>query len=171
MKVLESALQNIDQLVISIRVRRSEKEAVLQDEVPSIADNAFDHLVVIEVHSNPQSRGNRSVLVEVKRLVVKIAIEGLDEEHRLGVLRRNLLHRVRIQQRQTDGVQGILRIISKKLLDRAKLIDLCQSANRPIFKPDDDLIGPVRNRSVLRSYEARFGGLRSYCLILYSSAL
>jgi hypothetical protein len=112
MEVLESALENIDQRIVSVRIGRPQEEARLEHKVPRITDNSFDHLSVVEIDAHPQPRHDGSMLVKVKSPVAKIAIEGLDEEDGLGIAGRNILYGVRVKQLQPYGVQGIDRIVA-----------------------------------------------------------
>jgi hypothetical protein len=117
------------------------------------------------------------MLVKVKSPVAKIAIEGLDEEDCLGVPGGYILDGVRVQKFQPDGVQRIDGIVAQKLLDRTKLMWLSESANGMILVTDYDSIrlGQLFFGDLgfgLGSYDAwLFLGDRSYCLILYRSAL
>src|ERR1700684_1800588 len=92
MKILETALQNIDQLIVPIRIRRPQKEPILQHKVPRIADDPLDHLAIVEINPNPEPWNDRRMFVKMQGIMAKIAIEGLHEEHRLGVLRWNLFN-------------------------------------------------------------------------------
>jgi len=65
-EVLEAAFENVDQRVISIWVGRPQEETRLEHEISSIADDAFDHLAVIEVDAHPEARHDGSMLVKVK---------------------------------------------------------------------------------------------------------
>jgi len=60
------------------------------------------------------------MLMKVKSSVTEITIEGLDEEDGLGIAGRNILYGVRVKQFQSDGVQGIDRIVAEELLDGTK---------------------------------------------------
>jgi hypothetical protein len=91
MEVLESALENVDQRIIPVRIGRPQEEARLEHKVSGIADNSFDHLSVIEIDAYPQPWHDRGMLVKVKSAVAKIAIEGLDEEDSLGIAGGNVL--------------------------------------------------------------------------------
>jgi hypothetical protein len=92
MEVLQAALEDIDQLVVSIGIGRPKKETLLEHEIPGIADDSFDHFAVVEVDAYPQARHDGCMFVEVESSVSQIAIEGLDEEDRLRVLGGDVLH-------------------------------------------------------------------------------
>jgi hypothetical protein len=117
------------------------------------------------------------MLMKVKSPVAKIAIEGLDEKDCLGVPGGDILHDVRIQELQPDRIQGIDGIVAQKLFDRTKLMWLSESANGMILVTDYDSIrlGQLFFGDLgfgLGPYDAwLFRGDRSYCLILYRSAL
>src|ERR1700733_7231389 len=89
-EILQPSLQHIDQSIISIGIRRPQKEARLQHKILSIADDSFNHLAIVEVHPYPQTRHGRRMLMKMQCSVAKVSIEGLDEEDRLGVLRRHI---------------------------------------------------------------------------------
>jgi hypothetical protein len=91
MKVLEAALEDIDQLVVSVRIGRAKKEACLENEIARIADDSFDHLAIVKVDAHPEAGHDRSVFVEVESSVAKIAVEGFDEEDCLRVLGGHVL--------------------------------------------------------------------------------
>jgi hypothetical protein len=176
-EVLETTLENIDERVISIWIGGSQEEARLEHEVPGVADNAFDHLPVVEVDAHPEARHDGRMLVKVKSPVAQIPIEGLDEEDRLRILGGDILHDVRVQKLQPDRVQGIDGIVAEKLFNRTKLLGFRETANCMVFIADDDTIRVGRFffgdlGSGLGLYDAwLFRGDRSYCLILYRSAL
>jgi hypothetical protein len=94
MEVLEAALEDVDQSIISIGIGRPQKETRLEHEVPGVADDAFDHLSVIEVDAHPQTRYDGRMLVKVESPVAQIAIEGLDEEDGLRILGGYIFHDV-----------------------------------------------------------------------------
>lgn len=52
-KVLQPALVDIHQPVISVRVCRNQEESALENEIARIADNALDHLIIVEVDAHP----------------------------------------------------------------------------------------------------------------------
>lgn len=117
------------------------------------------------------------MFVKVESPVTQIAIEGLDEKDGLRILGGDILHDVRVQELQPDRVQRIDGIIAQKLFDRTKLLGLRETANGMVLVADDDSIrvgwlffGDLG--SGLGPYDAwLFRGDRSYCLILYRSAL
>lgn len=113
------------------------------------------------------------MLVKMKCSMAKIAVKGLDEEDCLGIFGRDILNRLRVQQLQTDGIQRIDGVIAQKLIDGTKILGLGKPANCTILVTDDN---SIRFRQLflvgLRPYDAwLFLGDRSYCLILYRSAL
>ncbi len=63
-KVFQAVLQDIDELVVAVRVGRHHEEAMLENEVATVADDALDDLVVLKANPDPQSRDEGSVLVE-----------------------------------------------------------------------------------------------------------
>src|SRR5215472_1863649 len=117
MKVLEATLLHVNEPVISVRIGRHEEEAFLKHKVPSVADDPLDHLVIVEIDPHPQSRNDRSILVEMKRAMTPVAVERLDEEHCLGRLRRNVFHPIRIQSSEPNRVQGRRVTVSQQFLD------------------------------------------------------
>ncbi len=56
MEILQPGLQYIDKAIVSIRIRRPEEKARFQHKVLGIADNPLNHLAVVKVHPNPQTR-------------------------------------------------------------------------------------------------------------------
>jgi hypothetical protein len=172
MKILQPALQNIDKLIVSIRISGPQEKTILQHKIPRIADEPLDHLAIVEINPHPKSRNDRRMFMKMQGSMAKISIEGLDEEHRLGILRRNLLHPLRIQQLKPNRIQRILGIVPQQLIDRPQLADLGGPTNRPVIIANNDpvLIGRLC-RLCLGRYARSRGGDRSYCLILYSSAL
>ena len=168
MKILETALQHVNQPIVSVRVSRHQKEAVAKHKVSCIADQALDHLVVVEIHANPKPRSYRGILMKVQSLVTFITVEGLDEEHSLGILRRDLFNCLCPQKLQPYRLKGML-IVLQQFFNRPQFARLRSPPESPLFEPDDNFVGTFWFWSPftgLRSYEARFGGLRSYCLIL-----
>jgi hypothetical protein len=117
------------------------------------------------------------MLVKVKSPVAKIAIEGFDEEDCLGVPGGYIFHSAGVQEFQPDRVQRIDGIVAQKLFDRTKLMGLSKPANGMILVTDYDSIrlGQLFFGDLgfgLGPYDAwLFRGDRSYCLILYRSAL
>jgi hypothetical protein len=116
------------------------------------------------------------MLVKVKCAVAQIAIEGLDEENGLGVAGRNVLNGVCVEQLQPDGIQRIDGVVAQKLLDGTKFAGLSKPANGMALVADynsirfGQLFGDLGLTRGL--YDAwLFRGDRSYCLILYRSAL
>ena len=89
------------------------------------------------------------MFMKMQGIMTKVAIEGLDEEHRLGVFSRDFLHRLRIEQSKPNGIKRILRIIPQKLIDRSKLVNLCEPSDRPIFITNYDPVGTGRLRIIL----------------------
>ena len=140
-EVLEPTLQNIDQLVIPIRVRGPQEEPILQHEVPRIADEPLDHLAVIEVDPHPKPGHDRRMLMKMQGPMAKVSIEGLDEEHGLRILRGNLFDLLCVQKLKSNRIEGILRIVPQQLIDRSKLAHLREASNCPIFITNND---PVR---------------------------
>ena len=140
MEILQPSLEHIHKSVVSIRIRRPQKETRLQHEILGIADNPFNHLAVIEINPDPKSRDSRRMFMKVKGSMTKIPIEGLDEEHRLGFLRRHIFDSVRIQQLQPNRIKRIHRVIPQQLLDRPKLTRLNHSSNGMILVPDNNTV-------------------------------
>jgi hypothetical protein len=70
--------------------------------------------------------------------MAKIPIKGLHEEHRLGILRRHLLDRLRIQQSKPNEIKRILRVIPQQLIDRSKFAYIRETSNRPVFIANND---------------------------------
>lgn len=97
MEVLEAALKNVDERVISIWIGRSQEETRLEHEVPSVADDALDHLAVVEVDAHPQARYDRRMLVKVESPVAQIAVEGFDEKNGLRILGGDIFYYVRVK--------------------------------------------------------------------------
>jgi len=93
------------------------------------------------------------MFMKMKGSMAKISIKRLHEEHRLGILRRHLLHRIRIDQPKPYRIKWILWVIAQKLLYRPKLAGLRKTSHRPIFIPDNNFVG-VRHLAiaVLRPY-------------------
>jgi hypothetical protein len=111
-EVLETPFENIDERVISIWIGRSQEEARLKHEVPGVADDAFDHLSVVEVDSHPQTRHDGRMLVKVKSPVTQIAIEGFNKKDGLRILGGNILHNIRVQELQPYRVQRIYGVVA-----------------------------------------------------------
>lgn len=102
MEILQARFIDIGQLIISVGIGRDEEETILQDKVAGIADNAFDHLAVVEVDPHPETGNNWRILMKMKRLMPYIAIEGLYKEDCLGALRRNLFNLSGIDQTEAN---------------------------------------------------------------------
>ena len=174
MEVLQAALIHVHEPVVSVRVSWNQEETVLKDKITGVADDALDHLVIVKMHSYPETRNNGCILMEVKRLMTDIPVERLDEKHRLSVAGRDLFDLARIDQAKPERVQRRMRIVAQQLLDRSKFIDQCRTADRAVLKPNNDTVNTLGRRSRYRSDlsgYARSCGDRSYCLILYSNAL
>jgi len=137
MKVLKPALQNIDQLIISVRVRGHQEKPILQHEIPCITDNPFNHLAVIKINPHPQPLNDRRMFMKVQSPVAKIPIEGLHKEDRFGILGWNVFDRLRIKQLKPNRAKRILRIVSQKLLYRPKFTRLRQTPNCMVFIPNN----------------------------------
>jgi len=173
MEILQTGLQHIDQPVVSIGIRRPQKKARLQHKILGIADNPFNHLAVIEVHPHPQTRDDRCMFMKMKSSMAKISVKSFDEEDSLGILGGNIFHGPGIQQLQSNGIKWIDGIVLQQLLNRPQLLRFSQPPHSMAFIPDDNTITIRRLfvAALLRSYDAWFRGDRSYCLILYRSAL
>jgi len=91
MEVLETTLEDIDQLVISVWIGRPKEEACLEHEVPRITNDSLDHLAIVEVDAHPETGHDRRMFVEVESSVAKITVEGLNEEDCLRVLGGHVL--------------------------------------------------------------------------------
>jgi hypothetical protein len=140
MKILQPALQNIDKPIISIRIRRLQEKSRLQNKIPGIADNPFDHLAVIEVHPHPKPLNHRRMFMKMQGSMAKISIKRLHKEDRLGVLRRHLFHHIRLQHAKPNRIKWIDRIIPQQLVDRPQLAGLYQTPHSMVLKPDDNAI-------------------------------
>jgi len=92
MEVLQAALEDIDQLVVSVGIGRPKEEALLEHEIPRVTDDPFDHLAIVEVDAYPKARHDGRMFVEVESSVSQVAIEGLDEEDCLRILGGHVLH-------------------------------------------------------------------------------
>jgi hypothetical protein len=79
-KVLETALHDIDQAIVAIGVGGHHEEARTENVISRVADEALDLFFILKANANPEAGLNRRVLVEVKGFVMRIAIEGIDEE-------------------------------------------------------------------------------------------
>ena len=139
-KILQPGLQHVDKPVVSIGIGRPQKEARLEHKILGIADDSFNHLAIVKIHSHPQARHNRGMLMKMKRSVTKISIEGLDEEDRLRVLGRDIFHGPGVQQLQTNGIKRVHRIVTQQLIDRPQLARLRQPPDGVVLIPDNDAI-------------------------------
>jgi hypothetical protein len=136
MKVFKPALQDVDELVISIRIGRHQEKSRLEHKIPRIADNALDHLSVVEINPHPQALNDRRMFMKMKRPMPQVPIKRLYEKDGFGVLRRHILHGSRVQQPQPNRIQRILQVVAQKLLYRPKLTRLCKPADCMILVPN-----------------------------------
>jgi hypothetical protein len=74
--------------------------------------------------------------MKVQSVMLQVAIEGLYKKHRFSFTGRNLFLIARIDQREAYGVQGRMRIVAQKLVDRSQFTDLRRTPNDVIFKTD-----------------------------------
>jgi hypothetical protein len=144
MKILQSTLQNIHKLIVSIRIGRHQKKPRIKHKILGIADNPFNHLAVVEVDPHPQPRNGRRMFMKMKGPMTQVPIECLYEEDRLGVLCRNFLDRLGVQKSKSNRFKRILTIIPQKLFHRPKLTDLNKTPDRMIFIPNYDPMGVPR---------------------------
>jgi len=89
--------------------------------IVGVRDDAFHGLAIVEANPHPQTLHHGGVLVEVKGAVAQVAIEGHDEEDCLGIGGGNGLDLAGFGERETNGVEGMLRVVAKELLDGANL--------------------------------------------------
>jgi hypothetical protein len=112
------------------------------------------------------------MFMKMQRSMAQVPIKGLNEEDRLRVLRRHIFYSVGIQQLQPNRIKRIDGIIPQQLFDRTQFTWLRQPPDGVVLISNNY---PVTIGQVfigfLRSYDAWFRGDRSYCLILYRSAL
>ena len=59
-------LDDVNYLVVALRVRGFEKESRLNQVIEGVVDNAFRRFVVVELHANPQAFDGR---VGMKNLI------------------------------------------------------------------------------------------------------
>jgi hypothetical protein len=147
MEVLEAVLEHVDQLIVAVRVGRHHEEAMFQYEVAAITDNALDDLVVLKTNAHPQAGDDGGMLVKVQCTMLQIAIEGLDEEDCLRVLRRHVRDLFGVDELQPDGIQRLLRVTSQQLINRSQIFCLSEAPYSMILIADDQPIGLFRLRA------------------------
>lgn len=139
-EVFEAGFEDIDELVVAVGVGGHEEEAVFEDVVAGVADDAFDDLAVVEVDAHPEALHDGGVFVEVEGAVAQVAVEGLDEEDGLGVFGGDVFDLVGVEQLERDRVQGILGVVAQELFDGAEFADVDGAFDRVVLVPDDDLV-------------------------------
>ena len=140
MKVFEAVFQYIDQLIIPIRIRRHHEEAMLQNIVAAITDDAFYRLAVMKSDPHPQPLHDRCILMEVQGPVPQVPVEGLYEEDRFGISSGHILKGIRINQLEPNGVELRHRFVAQQLVDCAELTCLGEPAHSMVFIADDDSV-------------------------------
>src|SRR5258705_12612782 len=112
------------------------------------------------------------MFMKMKSPMAKVPIEGLDEEDSLRIFGGNIFNGLGIQQFQPNRIKRIHRIVAQQLIDRPQLARLHQPTDCMVLISDNDAV-TIRQSfvPVLGHYDAWFRGDRSYCLILYRSAL
>jgi hypothetical protein len=141
MKILETTLQDIHQLVVAIGVGRHKEKPGFEYKILGIADDSFDHLTVVEVDAHPQARNDRRMLMKMKRSVTEISIECFYKEDSLSVLGRNLFDFLGVNQPKPNRFKRILGVVPEKLFHRSKLAGLGKTPDRMIFVPDYNPMG------------------------------
>lgn len=140
-EVLEAAFQNVDEFVIAIGVGGGHEEAEPEDVVVGVRDDAFDGFSIVEANPDPQTLHDGCMLMKVKGAMAQIAVKGHDKEDCLGVGGSDGLSLAGIGQSETDGVEGMLRVVAQKLVDGAYLASQGEASNGVVFEADYNLVG------------------------------
>ncbi len=97
-----STLQDVDELIIAIRVRRSHEEAGTKDVVMGVGDDALNCLSIVETNANPETLHHRCVFMEVKGTMAQVAVKSHHKEDSLSICGCDLLHLATFYEREPN---------------------------------------------------------------------
>ncbi len=80
----DGAFEDVDHLVIAVRVWRFEEESWLDQVVNGVVNDTFEKLIVFEPDLDPDALDHRTVHEELNFTIVSASFEGLDEKDGFG---------------------------------------------------------------------------------------
>ena len=140
-EVLEAAFEDVDEFVVAVGVGGGHEEAGAEDVVVGVGDDALDGFAIMEADAYPEALHDRGVLVEVEGAVAEVSVKGHDEEDGLSAGGGDLADFAVLDKGEADGVEGVLGVVAKELLEGADLAGEREAADGVVFKPDDDFVG------------------------------